>query len=154
MTSENFLKRKLVTPLLNYLKQGISPEKLALAVVLGMSIATIPVFGSSTILCLTAVYIFKLNLPAILLVNNFAYPLQFALYIPFMKMGDRLFNSSFFQFTISEVFEMFKNNIWNAILSLWWATMHALVAWMIIIVPLSFILYFIIVPLFKKLSLK
>ena len=63
---------------------GITPEKIALSVALGITLGVTPVLGSTSILCFLAAVVFRLNAPAIQLVNYFVYPLQFALLIPFI----------------------------------------------------------------------
>jgi uncharacterized protein (DUF2062 family) len=43
---EGFLYRKLVRPLVDLLRQGVSPEKIALSVALGVTLGVFPVLGS------------------------------------------------------------------------------------------------------------
>ncbi|MDX5443754.1 MAG: DUF2062 domain-containing protein, partial [Hymenobacteraceae bacterium] len=45
----NFFKRKFITPLLDLLKQGLTPEKLSLTVAIGAVVGLIPVFGVTTV---------------------------------------------------------------------------------------------------------
>jgi uncharacterized protein (DUF2062 family) len=91
--SEGFLYRKLVRPLVDLLRQGVSPEKIALSVALGVTLGVFPVLGSTTALCALAAFALQLNLPAIQLVNYFVYPLQIALLIPFFRLGEKLFRA-------------------------------------------------------------
>ena len=86
-----FLHRRILTPILDLLRQGITPEKIALSIALGITLGVTPVLGSTSILCFLAAVVFRLNVPAIQLVNYFVYPLQFALLIPFIRMGEWIF---------------------------------------------------------------
>lgn len=153
-SKDNFFKRRLIRPLLNYLQQGVTPEKLALAVALGATIPTLPVIGSTTILCITFSFLFRINLAAILLVASFAYPLQFILYLFWMKMGVWIFNAEPMPYTVSQVFDMIFDDVLNAISVMWWATMHAIVAWLCIAPVVATIIYFVLAPTFRKIAAK
>jgi uncharacterized protein (DUF2062 family) len=52
--SEGFFSRRLVRPLLNLLRQGVTPEKIALSVALGVMLGVFPVLGATTALCALA----------------------------------------------------------------------------------------------------
>jgi uncharacterized protein (DUF2062 family) len=70
-----------------WLRQGISPRRLALTLALGFAIGCIPVIGIPTLLCATVALALRLNLPAIQAANYAAMPLQLALIVPFMRLG-------------------------------------------------------------------
>lgn len=149
---KRFLQQKLVTPLTSLLKQGITPAKLALAVSVAIVIATVPVFGAATLLCLAAIVLLRLNPTAVLLVNQFAYPLQFLLYLPFMRAGAWLFGKEAMPFSVAQVFGLFKQNLLHAMSVLWWSTLYALVVWVITGIVLTFVLYRVLTPLFVKIK--
>ena len=81
------LRRWLWEPLLTQLRQGLSPERLAWTVAVGLALGVYPVLGVTTFLCLGAAHAARLNQPVIHLVNQAAYPLQLLLLVPFMKVG-------------------------------------------------------------------
>jgi uncharacterized protein (DUF2062 family) len=74
------------------LGQGMSPHALALCVALGVVLGICPILGCPTILCGVAAVVLRLNLPAVQLVNYLVYPLQLALLMPFVRLGERLFH--------------------------------------------------------------
>ena len=74
-----------------WLRQGTSPQRLALTLALGFAIGCIPVVGIPTLLCAGIALSLKLNLPAIQAANYVAMPLQVALMWPFVRMGGWLF---------------------------------------------------------------
>lgn len=148
-----FLKRKIVDPILAFLKQGVTPSRLAWAISLGIVLATMPVFGSGTLLCLLAIWLFRLNPGAVLLVNQLAYPLQFLLYFPFIRAGEWLFSAEKLPLSISQIFGMFKDDLANAISVLWWSTLYGIVAWIIIMIPVAFLLQWIFKNIFTKVKL-
>lgn len=74
-----------------WLRQGISPRRLALTLALGFAIGCIPVVGIPTVLCAGLALALKLNLPAIQAANYVVMPLQVALIVPFVRLGGWLF---------------------------------------------------------------
>lgn len=147
-----FLKRKIVDPILAFLKQGVTPSQLAWAISLGIVLATMPVFGSGTLLCLLAIWLFRLNPGAVLLVNQLAYPLQFILYFPFIRAGEWIFNSEKLPLSIPQIFAMFKDDLANAISVLWWSTLYAIVAWIFVMIPVAFLLHWIFSRIFARIK--
>ena len=88
------LLKKIYEPLLAQLKQGVTTHKLAQSVAFGVVLGSFPIIGVTTSLCLLAAAMFKLNHVAIQSVNYLVYPFQIALIIPFLRMGEWLFNVS------------------------------------------------------------
>ena len=70
-----------------WLGQGISPRRLAVTLALGFAVGCIPVVGIPTVLCAGLALALRLNLPAIQAANYAAMPLQFALIVPFVRLG-------------------------------------------------------------------
>src|SRR3954466_5116036 len=83
-----FLRRRLVEPVLKLLRQGATPEKIPLSLAFGLGIGIFPVLRISTVLCTVLALALRLNLPAIQLVNYLASPVQLALIIPFVRVGE------------------------------------------------------------------
>jgi uncharacterized protein (DUF2062 family) len=127
--------------LLLLLKQGVTPEKLSLSVAFGLTLAVIPVLGSTTVLCALAAVVWKLNMPAIQLVNYLAYPLQLLLLIPFLKAGQVLFREPPLPYSLGQIGELVKSHPWHAISILWTATWQGVVVWAIVAFPLGWVLY-------------
>lgn len=145
-------KDKVATPLLNLLKQNISPEKLAMTVSVGSILAIFPVFGTTTILCIIFAFIFRLNQIAIQIVNYAAYPLWAVFLLPFYKIGGILFQSSIVNLSVEKIVTLFREDIWGFFHSLGFATLYAIVAWLLICPFAAIILYFITLPIFRKYS--
>jgi uncharacterized protein (DUF2062 family) len=72
---------------ISWLRQGISPRRLALTLALGFAVGCIPVFGIPTVLCAALALLLRLNQPAIQMANYAAAPLQLALIVPFVRLG-------------------------------------------------------------------
>lgn len=150
MPVRDAIHRKLIQPFIDLLKQGVTPEKIALTVVLGVTLGVTPVIGSTTMLCTLAAVTLRLNLPAILLINGAVYPLQLILLIPFLRAGAWMFRVDGPKLTIGQIFNLIRANMWHAITTLWVATMHALVIWLIAGCAASIVVYFILAALLRR----
>lgn len=150
----NFFQRKIIDPIVALLRQGITPEKIALGMAVGVVIGIFPVIGSTTLLCTIAALLLRLNLPAIQLVNYLVYPLQIALLIPFFQFGAYLFGVEPLPLSASQLVAMFKADLWDTIRQLWDTTLRAIVAWSLICLPAVAGLYFSLRPLLRAVKSK
>jgi uncharacterized protein (DUF2062 family) len=89
---QGWWQRRVVAPILAQLRQGITPQLIALTIAAGLVLGIFPVLGTSTLLCAVFAFVLRLNQPIIQLVNYLAYPLQIALLFPFYRAGERLFD--------------------------------------------------------------
>lgn len=101
-------QRRAVAPLVAQLRQGITPEKLALTLALGVVLGSFPILGAATLLCTVAAAVLRLNQPVIQVVNQAAYPLQLALLIPHYRAGEWLFRSPPVPLSLPLLFERFE----------------------------------------------
>lgn len=138
-------------PFVQLLRQGVSPEKIALTIALGIILGVTPVLGSTMLLCTLAAILLRLNLPAIQLVNGVVYPLQFILLIPFYRLGAWMFRADASTISLSGVVALIREGVGHAIRTLWVVTIHALLAWLVLGVVTLAILYAVLVPLVRQL---
>jgi uncharacterized protein (DUF2062 family) len=148
-TPRALFHRFLWSPLLNQLKQGITPEKLAWSVALGIVLGVFPVLGSTTILCALAAWLAGLNQPAIQSINYFVYPLQILLLIPFYRFGEWLFSVPSLKISVDQVRIMIQASIPGAIKVLWVTTLHAMAAWCLVAPPIALVVFVVMVPVFR-----
>ncbi|HMV44826.1 MAG TPA: DUF2062 domain-containing protein [Leptospiraceae bacterium] len=151
---KSFLKNKVGKPIVNLLKQGITPEKISLCIALGGMLGVFPVLGSTMILCTIASFAFKLNLPLIQLISYLVYPLQILFLIPFIRFGEWVLNVPPFPISIEALVDMIKTDIWQTIVTFWDATMHGIFGWMIVACIMIPLLYFIFLPILKRIPMK
>lgn len=131
----------------SWLRQGISPQRLALTLALGFAIGCIPVIGIPTALCLLVALGLRLNVPAIQAANYVAMPLQVALIFPFVRLGGWMFASGAHQ--------PFQTGILHASpLKLVWASGsiagEALAAWLVTAVPTVALMTLILTALLRR----
>jgi uncharacterized protein (DUF2062 family) len=150
----SFFQKRIIRPIMALLKQGVTPEKISLSLALGIVLGIFPVLGSTTLLCTLAALVFKLNLPAIQIVNFMVYPLQLAFLLPFYRAGEWLFNAKHLPISVPEIMAMIDENVWGAILFLWDTTVRAVGAWFLVGFLMTLILYTLFKPGISRLSFK
>jgi uncharacterized protein (DUF2062 family) len=148
--NEGFFSRRLVRPFLDLLRQGVTPEKIALSVALGVALGVFPVLGSTTAFCALAAFAWQLNLPAIQFVNYFVYPLQIALLIPFFRLGEKLFHAPHLPLSAPQIYAMIHANMGSAVRSLWITTWHAIVVWCLLAPPCAAAIYAVLTPALRR----
>jgi uncharacterized protein (DUF2062 family) len=143
------IRRKFSTLIKNIFAQGVSPQKLALTISLGIFIGTVPILWGSTLICAVLAVSFRLNQPSIQAANYLAYPMQIALIVPFYHMGAR-----FFPWGTSVSLDIFSKGIkheWMGnFVPIVAATLKALAAWGLIASPLAVLLYFLLRTIFAR----
>ncbi len=147
---EGFFHRRLARPILDLLRQGVTPEKIALSIALGVALGVFPVLGSTTALCALAALALRLNLPAIQVVNYFVYPLQIGLLVPFFRLGERLFRAPHLPLSVPQIYAMIHAGMGNAIRSLWTTTWHAITVWCLLAPVFVAVAYAILVPALRR----
>jgi uncharacterized protein (DUF2062 family) len=152
--TNGFLARKLFRPLLELLRQGVTPEKLSLSIALGAVLGMLPAIGWNTALCAIVALVGRLNVAAIQLVNYFVYPLQIALLIPFFRLGEKLFRAPHLPISISQIHAMTRTNLWGAIRLLWTTTWHALVVWALIAPFVAALIYVLLLTALRRILKK
>jgi uncharacterized protein (DUF2062 family) len=147
---EDLFHRRLVRPILDLLRQGVTPEKIALSLALGIALGVFPLLGSTTALCALAALVLRLNLTVIQLVNYFVYPLQIALLIPFFRLGERLFRAPHLPLSVPQIYAMMHANMWDAMRSLWTTTWHAILVWCLLAPFLAAVVYAVLLPALRR----
>ena len=132
---------RLKSRIMDLLRQGTSPDDISLTIAIGLTLGTIPILGCTTLLCTSTAFTLRLNVPLIMLINYFAYPVQLLLYIPLMLLGASLLDASAQSLTIPGVYTRLKNDIVGTMQKLFWVNLGAVLVWGSIAAPLGFIIY-------------
>jgi len=138
-----FLKRTVADPLLQQLRQGITPSKLALSLALGLTLGAFPVLGVTTLLCAAVALALRLNQPAIQVANYAAYPLQLGLFLPFFQLGAWVFGAEPVSFSLEQVRGELAADLWGTVARYWTANLRAVGAWAIV-APAAGLLLFLV----------
>ncbi len=147
-----FFRKNLTGKLINFLKQGITPHKLALAIAIGCTVGIFPVLGTHTALTLLVIFIFRLNPASVFLITNLIFPLFFVFVIPFVRFGEMIFCVPHIEISISGVYEMMENGLWFTLQKLGMTLIYAIFGWLIFSIPVSFTLYYLSLTSIQKLD--
>jgi uncharacterized protein (DUF2062 family) len=147
----DFLNRRLVAPLLALLRQGVTPDELALCLSLGVAIGLVPVLGVSTALCALTAFALRLNQPAIQIVNYLLTPLQLLLIIPFLRFGEWLARAPRSPITLESGLALLSEGVLHAVTVLGTAIVHATLGWLVIAPLAVFVLYRLLRPILRRL---
>jgi uncharacterized protein (DUF2062 family) len=152
MVLKNWLNRRLLEPLLALLRQGISPRRLALCIAIAIVVGNIPILGVSTILCACIALIFRLNLPAIQLVQAAMAPTQILLIIPFVRLGEWIVGAPPQVVSIKAGLALMSQGVWQAVVVLRDAIFHAGLAWALIAPFCVYLLHRLLTPAFERMA--
>jgi uncharacterized protein (DUF2062 family) len=146
---QRFFQRKVINPLITLLKQGITAERLAFSMALGITIGSFPILGTTTFICTAIALAFRLNFPVIQIGNWLAYPLQIVLIVPFMLMGEYLFGAGSADITpVAIKLSLADLPNWLRLMSN--TALHGIIIWSFIAPALVLSLYLLFLPLFRK----
>jgi uncharacterized protein (DUF2062 family) len=87
-------RRWLVEPALRQLTQGVTPQKISLAIAVGSALALFPIPGTTTALCALAGVSLGLNQGIIQGMNALCFIVYFPLAVAFVRFGDALAGSA------------------------------------------------------------
>lgn len=124
-------------------QQGLSANEVTKAIIVSLLFTVVPVFGITTILLAFVSLKFKLNLPIMVIVSYLATPLQFILFLPFIHIGETIFNMNHSLLTVQEIKNAFDVSFWKTIQDLLLELICGISGWFLIAFPLSLISIFI-----------
>ena len=135
--------------ILELLKQGLSPYKLALTISMGFVLSMFPVIGTTTALTLIFSYFFRLNYILMQLINWLVAPLCFIMIIPFVHLGQYFLGLHDSNISIYEITNAFDNGLIQGVKQVWQYQLYAIISWGISSIPSFAILYFVSIRLIK-----
>jgi uncharacterized protein (DUF2062 family) len=137
----DFFRQRVVTPIFSLLVQGISPRKIALSIAIGLVVGIFPVLGTTTVLCTLAAMALRLNLVAVHAVHYAVTPLQLLLIIPFVRMGEHVVGAAAQPLSLGEGLALIDKGVVSAVIALWGAIVHSVLAWSVV-APVAFALIY------------
>ena len=127
-----FFRKRIVAPLRALLVQGVTPEKIAMSIAIGLIVVIFPVMGTTTVLCTVAAAAMRLNMVAVHTVHYAMTPVQLLLIIPFVRVGEHVVGAKPQPLTVSEGMALLAQGVVHAVVTLWSAIVHAVIGWIVI----------------------
>ena len=147
--SKYFQSFEIKEKIIQVLKQGLSPRKLALTISLGFVLSVFPMIGTTTALTLLFAYLFRLNYVIIQLINWMAAPICLTLMIPFTHLGQDIFGAEESRISIDEIMKAFDNGLIQGFRQVMQYQIFAIFGWVVSAIPGLVILYIICLQLIK-----
>jgi uncharacterized protein (DUF2062 family) len=146
----DLLRRRIVEPVLGQLRQGITPDRLALSLALGVVLSALPILGVTGAFCVLAAAFLRLNQPAILAANYAATPVQVALFVPLFQAGAWLFGAPPVSFSLEQIRAELAVGVWPTVVRYWDANLRALAAWALVAPAATLALYLVLRALLRR----
>jgi uncharacterized protein (DUF2062 family) len=151
-TQGGLVHRRIVLPLIDLLRYGTSPRRLAWSIAVGFAIGINPLLGSTTVLSLAAAGLFRLNLVASQLATHLSYPLEIALFFVFIRMGDHFFHTGRMPLHREALLSAVRHHPIATTRLLWTWEWHALIAWAVVSLVAVPLLVAILTPMLARLE--
>ncbi len=138
--------------LADQLKQGVSPQKIALTLTLGVCVSAFPLVGTTSLLCLLLGLWLGLNQPIIQFVNWLASPLQMGLLPAFVRLGEWLVRAPRVSFSIPELWARLRSSPAEFLREFGLTGWHGILGWAVVAPAAGIFLYSIFLPVTKHLA--
>lgn len=129
---------------------GLSAEKLALSITIGIIAGLFPVIGATTILSIFLTMLFRQNLLVVQSVQWIMALFQILLIIPFMQIGAYILSQQATHINIETINLAFKPGIISGIKTIGIFHLYAILTWTILSIPTGAISYFVFRAVFQK----
>jgi uncharacterized protein (DUF2062 family) len=145
-------KRHVLFPLMTFLAQGLTPEKLALSLAVGLTLGLFPIVGATTLLSLAAGFVLRLNHAAVQLVNYLAYPLQLPLILAFVRLGETLVSAPPMPFSPATLVAELRADPAGFLERFGLTGLHGILGWSVVAPAILAVVYLATLPLLRRLD--
>jgi uncharacterized protein (DUF2062 family) len=143
-------QRHVIDPIAAQLTQGITPEKIALTLSVGSALALFPILGTTTLLCLLAGILLRLNQPIIQIVNALCTPLHLPVIYFMVRLGSWMFDVPSAHMGIRMMNHMLWDDPREFLERFGQTAIHAIAAWAIIFPFWVTIVYLLALPVLRE----
>jgi uncharacterized protein (DUF2062 family) len=148
-----FLQRRLIDPIVAQLRQGITPDSIALTLALAAVLGVFPIFGSTTFLCAIAAIWLRLNQPVIQLANYLLTPLHIALLLPFYRAGETLYRQPHVPIlSIGDLLTRFHADPLQFVVDYGRVAVYGVTVWALLAPLVAALLYLLLKPALRRLA--
>lgn len=148
------IQRWVIQPIAKQLKQGTSPKKLAWTISLGITLGIFPIMGSTSVVCLVAGYLLKLNQAILHLFKSLTYPIHLAMILIYIRIGQQMNGVPVLKLSIPQLIGQFKDDPMKFGKDFGMAAVYGIEAWAMSAIVMIPLIYIISLPLLNKLSSK
>lgn len=143
-------QRHVIDPIAVQLTQGITPDKIALTLAVGSALALFPILGTTTLLCLAAGVLLRLNQPIIQMVNALCTPFHLPVIYFLVRFGNWLFAAPNEHLGIRMMNHMLWEDPREFFEKFGVSALHAIAVWAIIAPFWTVSLYLLALPVLRE----
>ena len=129
MEQPGFFRRRVIEPVMQLMRIGATPHRLAWSIAIGAVIGVNPLLGSTTLVALAVAPPLRLNVIAAQLGNHLMYPVEILLFPVFLRLGITFFHTPRLPLAHGALVQAVRFHPWNTTRLLWTWEWHALVVW-------------------------
>jgi len=122
-------QKRVRGPIMSELTLGVSPERVALATILGLVSSTWPQIGTNPIMAIILSWSFRCNKAITSGVSLVFTPFQYALMIPFLRLGETILGIEHFQTSVPEIIKIVFTDPIGSFAVLGIPLLHAILGW-------------------------
>lgn len=152
MSLKHTFQNKVVQPVFRLLKQGLSPQKITASLIAGMVISVFPCYGIPTLLCIVVSARLRLNLPLVQGINYLGGAPQLLLFIPFMRLGERVWFAEPFPLALPELRHLIAEQGFGFVIHFYHILLHAITGWVLTAPAMGLLSYLIVSPWINRIS--
>lgn len=148
-------RRRVVVPIVALLTQGITADRIAFTVAVGTACSLFPFLGFTSLLNLVVGLGLRLNQPLLQVFNQLLGPVQLALILAYVRLGEWLWQAEGDRFSVAEMVAFFRHAEFGDFLQRFgWAGVHAFTAWALTSPVLVLVVYWTLRPIMRRLASK
>jgi uncharacterized protein (DUF2062 family) len=144
----------VLDPIVAQLTQGVTPDRIALTLALGVLCGVFPFLGFTTALCAVVAAALRLNQPIIHVVNQLLWPVQLAGIPLFVALGQKLYGAPPVPVDPTEIARVFADSQREFWTRFGLMGLHAFTAWLLVAPFLVAALHFGLRPVLRRLASK
>lgn len=135
------------------LSQGLSLHDSRIAISMALTIGVFPIIGFSTPINLIVGHLFKLNQPIVQSLNWIVGPIKLALILPFIRLGEWIFQAPPFRLSLPEFTRRFFDDPAATTYEFIWTFAHAISAWCLCAPIIYALLFILLKPVLSRFSI-
>ena len=150
-----FWRRRVVQPIRTQLTQGVAPDQIAATLAVGTACSLFPIFGVTSIVNLLVGLGLRMNQAILQSLNQLLGPLQIALILVYVRIGEFIWRSTERHFTLKDMMREFRErSLVDFLQQFGWAGTHALTAWLVTSPLLVAAIYVAVRPAIRRAAKK
>lgn len=141
-----------MNPLLAQLKQGVTPDRMALTVGVGAACSVLPFLGFTTVLNLGVGVWLRLNQPVMQILNQLLGPVQLLMIVVYVRIGEKIWGAPPMPLSVGTLMKSFKDDPGAFLQRFGWTGVHAATAWGLSVPVIVSAFYFGLRPMLARLA--